>query len=36
MKYQYSYMFRRRDVIIRLAVEHFKKNISSYVIVYSS
>ena len=33
MKYQYSYMFRRHDVIIRLTLEYFKKNISSYAIV---
>jgi len=25
MKYQYSYVFRTRDVIIRPALEHFKK-----------
>ena len=25
MKYQYSYMFLPRDVIIRLALEHFKR-----------
>jgi len=27
IKYQYSYMFRPREVVIRLALEHFKRNV---------